>query len=155
MTKKNFLLTAVSCGAFQVSAMNYFSVFGVKPDLVLINVVLASLFFEFRWALIFSVFSGLFKDIFGPAAFGINTVIFPLWSLLVIKLSKEISFDNKYICAALIVAVVIINSIIARFIFFYLGNSIPAGIFLRITFLEAVYAASVSFLIFRLARISF
>jgi len=152
MTKKSFLLIALISGIFQVTILHYLRIFSVKPDLLLICVVLAGLFFEFKWAVFFSIFAGLFKDIFVVSTFGINTLFFPLWSFLIIRVSKKISLDSDYIRALLIFLIVIINDIVTRLLLLYFGNFISFGVFLRITFLEGLYTAAVSLLIFKAVK---
>lgn len=127
----------------EVSFLNYFRIFNAKPDLLLITVVIASLSFDLRRALIFSIFAGILKDAFASNPFGINMVLFPLWSFLVVKLSREISIDNNYIRSALIFIISVSTAILARLIFAYLGKVVPLGVFLRIAFLNSLYTALV------------
>lgn len=148
-----FILAALAL--LQVTLLNYFKFFGVKPDLILVSVVFFSLFFEIKWAVFFTVAAGILKDIFSAGAFGINTILLPLWAILIIRLAKEISIDNHYICALLIFISVMVNGIIIRLVSLYLGNFIPFGIFLKIVFLESIYTAAVSPLVFRAYKFKF
>jgi cell shape-determining protein MreD len=85
-------------------------------------------------------------------AFGIHTILFALWSLLIIKLSRKISFDNDYMKIALLAAVVLFNNIIIRLVFLFLNNFISWGIFLRITFIDSLYTVLIFPLILKFAR---
>lgn len=152
MKKGAALLIIIILAILQVTVFNYFRVFSVKPDLLLIIVVLAGLSFGLREALFFSILAGILKDIFSINAFGINTLLFPLWSFLTIKLSREVSLENNFIRAVLVFIMVVLNDIAARLINLTLGNFIPMGIFLRVTFLESLYTALVSLLVFRFMR---
>jgi rod shape-determining protein MreD len=137
----------------QATILEHFNVLGAKPDLILISVVIASLYFEAKWALFSSVFAGILKDAMGVYAFGINTLLFPLWAYLIIRLSKKISTDNDFIPAAFIFIVVILHNIIARLIFLSFANSVmPLGVFARITFLGSLYTALVFLLVLRVIR---
>ena len=146
------LLAIVIFGILEVTILDYFKILGVKPDLFLIYVVMVSLIytFELQWALFLSVFSGMLKDILATSAFGINTLLFPLWSLLIIKLSRNILIENNFIYAALVLIISIFNNIIIRLINLNLGNFIPLVVFLRITFLESFYTALILPLVFKL-----
>lgn len=149
LRKLLFLLLIVILGIVQLTILDYFKIFTVKPDFLLINMVLASLAFEFRWAFVLSVFAGVFKDAFAVAGFGLNTLLFGLWSFLIVRLSKEITLDNNVTRAVLIFIVTAVHNTITGLIFIYLGNLIPLGIFLRIVAIESIYTAAVFWLVFK------
>lgn len=147
MRKLIFIAAIIMFGLLQVTILNYINIFNVKPDLLLISVTIASLFFEPLWAIFFSIFAGILKDVFSVNAFGMHTLLFFLWSFSIIKLSRKVSFDNDYFKLALLFMITILNNIIIRLIFIFLGNFISLGLFLRITFVESLYTV----LIFPLA----
>lgn len=146
MKKIIFLIFILILGLFQATLLNYFRVFLVKPDCLLIGMVIASLFFHPFLAIGFSVFSGIYKDILGFNYFGINTLLFALWSIFIIRLSKKISIDNNPTRAVLIFMVVALNGIGVRIIS---GASVSTGIFLKVIILESLYTALVTPLIFK------
>lgn len=149
MKERQFFYIVAACCLVQASVLNIFRVFAVKPDLIFICVAASAFFLPARRALCVSILCGLFKDIFGAGKFGMNVFFLCAWCVLIIKLSKEISVEDNYIFAALIFILVLINDIAMWLALFYLGNAIPAGIFLRITILEALYTALVSPFIFK------
>jgi rod shape-determining protein MreD len=136
-----FLVGIVILGLIQVTLLNYVKIFDVKPDLLLISLLISSLFFERKWAFILGISAGILKDIFATNIFGANTLLFALWTYLIIKLSKKISLDNNYIRAPLMFIITLSTSIITRLILIAQGNVIPLGITLRIMFLEPLYTA--------------
>ena len=140
-------------GLAQVTLLNSFRIFGVKPDFLLIAIVIASTFFKWEKILIFAVFAGVLKDSFSINVFGVNTLLFPFWSYLTRVLSGKINLDNNFSFAVLILAIGILSGII-RLIFLSLGNAffIPIGVFLRITFLESLYGAIATPLIFGIIK---
>ena len=149
------LVIAVSIIIFalsQATILNHISFFNVKPDLLLISVIMAGLFFPAGWAISFSMLSGVLKDITCVNTFGLYTVLFFCYSLLIIKLSRQISFDNDYVKLALVVIVVLLNDIAIRLTFLFLGNPVSPGIFLRILFIDSLYTAVVFPLVLKLAR---
>lgn len=143
------LLIIVILGILQVTILDYFKIFTVKPDLLLISMALNNLNLGFRPAFALSLFAGLFKDVFGVSPFGINTILFGLWSFLIARLSREITIDNNITRVALIFIVTVMHNVLTRIILIYLGRSIPLGIFLRIVCVESIYTAAVSWLVFR------
>lgn len=146
-----FIIVTVAV-LLQITVLNSFKILNVKPDLILISIILGSLSFELSWAIGFSIFAGILKDIFSLNIFGINTFLFPLWSFLIIRLSKRMTLDNSFICAALVAVITIINNIVIKLINLYLGNSINIGIFLHILFFECIYTALVLPLVFKVVN---
>ena len=149
MKKLIFISVIIILVLLEATVLNYVNIFNVKPDLLLISVIIASLFFAPGWAISLSIFAGILKDIFSVNAFGMNTILFFLWSFLIIKLSRKIIFDSNYIRLALIFIIAILNSIISRLIFLFSGNFISWGIFLRITSVESLYTALIFLLVLK------
>jgi rod shape-determining protein MreD len=152
MKRAYFLFVLIVFGLLQSTLLNYVRVFAVKPDILLINVVIASLYFDWGWGLFFSISAGLIKDIFVTYPFGINTVLFTAWSVVIMQLVKKITLDSRAIRTLLIFTVALLNDTITSLILISGGSFIPLGIFLRISLLGAVYTASVWPLIFKIVR---
>lgn len=150
MKKIYFLLVIIGLALIQVTILNSFRLFLIKPDLLLVSVVIASLSFDLGWAIGCSIFAGMLKDIIDINIF--NTLFFAIWSFLIIKLSKKIALENKYLQAALVFVIVIVNGMIKKTINFSLGNSIPLGIFFKILILESIYTGLISLLIIVIVR---
>jgi rod shape-determining protein MreD len=148
---KNFILVIAICaiGIFQATLLDYFRLFNVRPDLLLISMVMAGLYMEKKWAISLGILAGLIKDIFVFGSFGINTLLFALWSFCIVRLSKKISIDDIPIFMLSVFLISMLNDIIIRLIFLYLGKVVSIGIFLRIMILESFYTAMVSILFFR------
>ena len=152
---RNWIFPAflILLGLVQATLLNNFRIFGVKPDFLLIAIVIASTFFKWEKILILAVFTGILKDSLSSNVFGINTLLFPFWSYLTRVLSGKINLDNNLSYAALILAIGILSGII-RLIFISLGSAlfIPLGVFLRIIFLESLYGAIATPLIFEIIK---
>jgi rod shape-determining protein MreD len=145
--KKIFLLVLILIlGLLQATILNYFRLFWVKPDLLLICVVIAGLFFSPVAAIGFSIFIGVYKDILGFHNFGLNSLLFPIWGFLTIQLGRKISLDNDFIRAGFIFFLAGLNGAAVKMI-----SDIPvsAGIFFKVLILEPFYTAIVSLLILR------
>jgi rod shape-determining protein MreD len=146
-----FFPAIVILGVLQTTVLDFFRVFGVKPDLLLISVVIGSLVFGFKRAFILSVFAGVFKDALGVNIFGINTLLFPLWSFLIARLNREITIDYNLVRIALAFIISLIHNTITGLILIYSGSVIPPGLFLRIVFLQSVYTALILPLVFKIS----
>jgi rod shape-determining protein MreD len=148
-----FLGLIIVSGLIQATILYAIDIFGVKPDLLLIGVVCASIFLRvYKWVIPLSIFAGILKDVLSMNPFGVNTLLFSLTSVLVIKLSKKISLDNNFIKMALMFLIVFINDIIARLIFIFLGSFISWGIFLRTTIMGSLYTALVLPLVLKVSK---
>lgn len=153
MKKIIFFIFILALVLFQVTLLDYFRVFGVKPNLFLISIVIIALIFDLKWALILGISVGILKDSLGASSFGIDTLLFPLWIFLIVKLSREISLDNNPIRMLLIFVIVIFHSVLVKLISFAFDKSyITPGIFLRITFLESLYTTAVLPLVFKVTK---
>jgi rod shape-determining protein MreD len=130
------------CAVAQATALNSIRLFGVKPDLLLVCVVIASLDFNPRWALVFSLLSGVCRDSLGIYPIGFNVVLFVLWSVLIMRLKRDMSFDNVFISVGLMAVIVLVHHLLIGLASLYMGNYIPAGVFLRIIIIETVYTAA-------------
>lgn len=148
-----FLPIIFIIGILQVTLLDTFKLFNVKPDLLLIVVVISSIYFDLKCALLLAVFSGILKDVFSLNSFGLNTLLFSLWSFLIVKLSRKISLDNDFIRAPLLFMLVVFNGAIISSTYFSLRQQfIPLGIFLHTLFLECLYNIAISPLLFRLLK---
>ena len=148
-----FLLIVFTFTITQVTIVNYFRVFGVKPDLILISVVFAAISLDFKWAVSLSIFAGILKDAFSFGPFSISVISFPLCSLFIARISKEIPTDNNVVRAIIIFVSVVFNNILTRLIFLCSGKYVPASVFLRVTFIESLYTAFTAFIILKIYQI--
>lgn len=147
-----FLLIIIIAVLLEITVLDYFKILNVKPDIILIITVIAVLYLKSGWGIVLCVFAGIFKDSFSINTFGINTLLLTLWGFLILKLDKKITIDNNLIRAILIFIILILNDIVTRVIFLSLGRFVSFGIFLRITFLESLYTALISPLVFKVLK---
>ena len=141
MKKWPFFILIVLAGLVQISILEVVKVSTLKPDLLLIVMVLGSLMFDLPQAVILSVFCGLMKDIFGPTVYGPNAPMFAVWSILILRLAREISIDNNYLRTVLVFVVSLLHTISSGLFFIAGGTPIPFGIFLKIVVFGSVYTA--------------
>lgn len=136
-----FSLVIIIFSFFQATVLNSIKIFGVKPDLLIISVIIGSVFWEWKSALFFSLLAGASKDIFGAGAFAFNLLLFPLWSYLIFKLSRKLTLDYDFALIILVFAVVFLNDVIIRIIFLFFDTFVGFWVFLRIAFIESLYTA--------------
>jgi rod shape-determining protein MreD len=148
-----YLSGIILLGFLQVSILDTFRVWNVKPDLLLIGMAVSGVYLSGGWALSLGILAGLWKDVFSTGPFGVNTLLFSLWSLALIKLARKISIDNYIIFAGTIAVIVALDAILLRLVFLYFGKVVSLGIFLRILVLETIYTAAVSAPLFKLAEL--
>lgn len=139
-----FFFSAILVAAiFQISLSESLRIFNVKPELLLALVVLFALVCEHRLAIALAIIAGMLKDLLSINNAAANTILFPLWSILVIQAARRISLDTPARQTWLVAIVVAANSMVFQFFIFPAGSQIPVGIFLRTLFLEPLYSAAV------------
>jgi len=126
----------------QVTVLNYFQSLHVTLDLLFIFVFLASIYLAQTPALILSMASGFLKDMAGIEGFGISILLFPLWSLLIIRLSKKIVLENSFFASIAMGVIAFLHAILVRIMVHFDGSFISWPTFFRISTLESLYAAT-------------
>ncbi len=150
--KKNFICVILLVALLQITFLHYFRVFGAKPDLFLICVVIASLYFEVEYALLLSLLCGILKDIFSAVPFGVNTFFLPVFSFLTMKLSRKTALDNTLVLCAAVFLITFSYDIVNRLVLGLSGFVIPVWMFLRISLVESFYTALIFPLVLRLLK---
>ena len=148
MKKTSLFLIIILLVALQATIFNFLKLWQVKPELLLLCMVIISLYFDLKWSLIFSLLLGLLKDVFSGPGFGFNTIFFPLASFLIIYISKKVPLENNLLRLLIVLIAVLLHSILAAFFYGHLA----LGIFLRITILEAFLTGVIAYVIFRMLR---
>jgi rod shape-determining protein MreD len=145
-----WIFCGICLGIVQVSVLDYFVVFNVKPDIVLVFAVVATLVLEEKQALPIAIFSGVVRDAFGGGVFGTNTLLFALWSISIIRLSKKFTLEYAVVRSVLLCVVVFLHHLFLGLQVVFLGGFIALGVFLRTLFLEVILSAAVAPLAFAL-----
>ena len=152
MKLSTLLVTFFILVLVELTCLHYLGVFQVKPDLFLLFVFISALFFPLRWSISMAVLAGVFKDALGMGSFGINIVLFSLWSILIKEICHEISIDDNLTRMLFIFVIALVHNIINGLVAVYLGSFIPLGIFLRIVLLGSLYTALLLPLILKLTK---
>lgn len=152
MRVSRVIILTVILGFLQITILDYFKVFSVKPDLILIAVFCAAIFLDLKPALCVGLLAGIFKDAFTSSALGFNAVLFPIWVFLIATLIRRVSIEDNISRIALLFIVAILNNLISGLALVYSIGSLSWSIFLRITFLASVYTALIFSLILRIIK---
>jgi len=137
----------------QSTVFDYLKIFNVKPDIVLIAVVILGLSLKLKWVMIFSYFAGFLKDMLGGFPFGINVLVLPLLGFLVFKLSKRMEIETRYLKTALVFIAVISQNLVVSLLIVLLGLDISTGVFSRFAVISSIYTAVVYFYLSKIIRI--
>jgi len=152
MNRTRIFLVVFACALLQVSVMDAVRVFGVKPDLLVIAVVIASLECERGFALLAALFCGLLKDTLSVTPFGLHTFLFPVMSMLIIFTARKITLDSTALASITSFFFIIVYDVASRAAYALLGQSISIPAYLRISSLQALYTAAVFPLVSRLIK---
>lgn len=152
MRKWFLLLLLIVLATLELTWPKFLTFFYARPDLLLICAIAAVFYLDFKLALAISILCGLFKDVFLPVGFGINTILFSIWCYFTHRLLRQISKEFDFMPLVLVLVVAIFNNIISGFVTVNLGNIIPLSIFLRNLIIPSVYTALVSPLVFKLTK---
>jgi len=147
MKYRLFLLIIIVAALLQVTLVPHVKIFGVKPDLLFVMSAYASFFFSLPWALFFSLCAGGLKDIYGIYGIGFNALLFCLWSLIFIKVSRKIATDTNPVRSVCIFIAVLSNGLAWGSVLLSKGCVIPFGIFIRTVLLDAAYTAAAALLL--------
>jgi len=152
MKKALFLIVIAVLAVVQVTVLDAARVWGVKPDLLLIAMVIASLSFDFKWAVSFAFICGALKDMFFAMRFGVNAVLFTLLAFSIYKLSRKIFIEDELSCLILAFAVAFANNLVLFFVFLFKSISVAPVSFFRIGLFGSIYTALSFLLIYRLVK---
>ena len=153
MVKLIFSLLILALGMLQVTVLDMMKIFFLKPDLLLLAAVTVTLMLDFKAAFILSLFAGLLKDVFSANPFGINTVLFALWSFAIMKLSRKIPLDYDIIRVALAAIIVVLHNIISAVFLVYYGEFISVGIILRTVIIGSLYTTAFFLPVFKISEL--
>ncbi len=141
MKECKFLLVIVAAFIVQVSVIDYFRIFRVAPDLLLICVILVSLYTQRRSALMLSFLCGVLKDCLGVNPLGFYTVLFPLIGSVTVRLSRKLTIDNGIFGAFFTLIAAFLSDLCVRVALGFLGVSVRWGIMMRIFAVSSLYTA--------------
>jgi rod shape-determining protein MreD len=138
----------IVCVIAQGTILHSWALMGVIPDLLLILIVWLSVGRRLVFCLVFAAIAGALKDAFSVYSTPVYTLLYPLWCVIIARLSRKLTLEPVYLRVVLVFLAAIVNGIIMRLYHTAAGNYVAAGIFARTLFIEPVYTAACAFLIF-------
>lgn len=150
MKNLKFFALIILSGLLQSTLLGNFRIFGVKPDLLLILVVVGGVYFNWKLALFFGLAAGLFYDMFFSQTFGFYVLLFSLWGYVISKVSRKVSIDDPQSLALFIFLITFLNCVITRVIFLSFGKIISIGILLKIAIISSFYNALIFFPVYNI-----
>lgn len=127
----------------QSTFFDHIKIFNVKPDLMLIAIVIISLSLDFKWIMVFSYFSGFLKDVLAALPLGVNTLVLPLIAFFIFRLSKRIVLETNYAISITIFMASLFENLIVSLLLIALEFDISIGVFFRLTIISSIYTSVV------------
>ncbi|RKY31155.1 MAG: rod shape-determining protein MreD [Candidatus Omnitrophota bacterium] len=152
ISKSIFLISALILALVEVTLLDLFRVFNVKPDLLLALAVFAAFLFEVKFVIFFAIFCGFLKDILTINTIGFNILLFTLWCWFIIRINKDMVVEDNRVRVLFLFIISFLHDITLRLIFLFLGFPISLGLFLRISILKSLYTALFLFFAFKLVE---
>lgn len=144
------ILILLIVATLQSTLLNYFRIFSVKPDIILISLIIMTAFFSLAWSVFFAFILGIFRDIFSILPFGFNVIILIIWIILAKQITRRLSIEHKFIRCIIPCLIILLNNIAWQSISFMLGRPVFIGPFLKIASLEFVFTLVLVLPIYRL-----
>lgn len=135
---------------FQAALVDYFKIFGVKPDFLLVALFIGGLFLELKWALVTGFILGAIKDAFLLNTLSLNTALFIFWVIFSYKVSQRVSIDDNLSRSLLLGVIALLNNLISGIFLIFLGSTVSLGIFFKILFFSSLYTFLVCYLFLRI-----
>ncbi len=153
MRKFKFVLVILLAVILQMTIINIFNFFGIRPDFFIVLCFIASIIFKQKTAISFSIFIGVLKDILTVSNFGIHTFLFPLVCLSLRQIKKNISLDNDYIAGFFLLIYILVCDIVINFITRSYSPHISIPVFIRVFLLEAIYSVVIFLFLYKKFKI--
>lgn len=144
----NFLIIIIAF-ILQNTIMQYFSIFGFKPDLVLVAVVCFSFLEGQVIGSANGFISGVFQDLVSLRGFGINTLSLTIVGYASGLIEQTVFAGNLFLVIPAVAIATIINEALYLIFAFLVGYQIHLPLF-RIILFGAVYNGLLSAVVFTL-----
>jgi len=148
MKKWHFFAFIFICLLLQLTFLHGLSLWGVRPNLILIILIISCLKLDLKWAVALGIYSGFMQELFTINALPVDIFLYPAVSLLVVKLSRKITLENNLLRLILVLVVVLTVSAI-RLAMNTSGQIIPMGVMFRTILLEMALSLIVTPLVIK------
>lgn len=137
----------ILCALIQVSFPDYLTLWGAKPDLLLLCAIMAGFLFDQKTAVGAGIFIGLIKDAFGSGFPLTNTVLFPLWSALLVWFSRKVSLSDPLVRGVVVAVITFLHYTSSGLLYMYTGSEITPLVLVTVVIAAAFYTFLFSFVI--------
>ena len=138
------LLVLLSLALLQSTLLNYLRIFNFKPNIILAGLIICFLLFDIKSSVAFAFLLGVLRDLMSVYPFGFNTVICILWAVVVKRISKRLNVENFLVRNVMLFVIIVLNSLVMRFILFIPARSLSMGAFLRSMILEIIFTLALA-----------
>jgi len=132
----------------QLNILQSVNFFNIRPDILLILVIFFNMHFSLRKGLIIGGICGLLKDIFSSGIFGLNLFSFIICILVLKEIKKYFYKESNSMLIFTTFLISLINSIISCVAMSAILDLTFIRPFLLIIFLESIYTALISPIVF-------
>lgn len=144
-----FIITFIIIYILQSNFFSWFTIAGVKPNLIIVFVLFIGLFTNEVYGLTFGVIFGLLLDIFISKKIGVSAIMLGLTGILGAILDKNFSKDSKIT----ILGMVMITTFLYEFISYIVNSMIFSYIwepkqFLIKVIIEVIYNAILTIILY-------
>lgn len=150
-----FLGTGIVSLWLQLTIVPYGAVFGLKPNLVLLLVLLFALRWHEPWLFLFAAPAGLALDVFSHGVVGVYGISYFLVSLLALYAAKAVYENSLWFTMGAVASLTLAEGIISITIFEVLDQTTPwwAWVVKRVLPVSLYHALLAPFLLYGLLRL--
>lgn len=132
----------------QSTLLSFIEIKGVKPDILLIVIVIFSVFGGSLEGSIYGLIGGILQDIFFGHAVGFNMLIYMLIGFIFGEISKNL-FKEKFVTVmSMVVLATFIKHVIYILLMVIMDSLVPLSPLIFAILIEAFYNAIISYIIF-------
>ncbi len=127
----------------EASFLGLFKIFRIAPDLLLMVVVIAALYDEFRWAIFYAIIAGIFRDTFSGAQVALHVLFFPFWVYLIHTLSRKIFIETDIVRIAVMFGVSFLNNLAVILSLVLMRKTLPGSVIFSMVLIGPLYTAAI------------
>ena len=138
----------------QYSFLGYISIFKTAPNILLVLNIILALNLAVEVALLTGFILGLVKDSFGQGIFGLNTILFVAWVVIINVITSNLFKENieKVLLLASVAGATILEAIVFRSAILHSGGNLSIGIFFLKIILGLSYNISITLLVLKVFK---
>ena len=154
---KPWIYLGIGLGALwlQLTVFPYLSVFGIKPNLLLLTVLVLGLRWMAPWLFVYGSLAGIALDVFSHGMLGVYGISFFLISILSIYVGSSIYENTVWFTMAAVAGLTLAEGVISISIFEILDGATPwwQWLFRKVLPASIYHAVLAPFLVWGLARL--